>query len=91
MFTLDYKPAGSNWEDKDSAEKATAKKKFSTLLKTQVINQKFCFLLQYLLIEINDMYGTYGCEVEITRTKDLKKLITETFLEEKGWFIRSRN
>ena len=27
------------------------------------------------------MYEKYGCEVEITRTKDLKKLITETFLE----------
>ena len=28
------------------------------------------------------MYIKYGCEVEITRTKDLKKLITETFPEE---------
>ena len=28
------------------------------------------------------MYEKYGCEVEITRTKDLKKLITETFPKE---------
>ena len=28
------------------------------------------------------MYGKCRCEVEITRTKDLKKLITETFAEE---------
>ena len=51
-------------------------------LKTQVINQKFFFLLWDLLIEVNDMYEKYDCEVEITRTKDLKKLIKETFLEE---------
>ena len=51
------------------------------LLKTQVINQKYFFLLWDLLIEGNDMYEKYYCEVEITRTKDLKKLIKETFLE----------
>ena len=28
------------------------------------------------------MYVKYDCEVEITRTKYLKKLISETFLEE---------
>ena len=28
------------------------------------------------------MHVKYGCEVEVTRTKDLKKLITETFSEE---------
>ena len=81
-FTRDYKPAKSNREAKDSLEKATAEKRFLTLLKTQVINQKSCFLLQDLLIEINGMYEKYGCEVEITRTKDLKKLITETFPKE---------
>ena len=81
-FTWDYKPAKSNREAKDSLEKATAEKRFSTLLKTQVINQKPSFLLQDLLIEINDMYEKYGCEVEITKAKDLKKLITETFPEE---------
>ena len=47
-----------------------------------MINQKSCFLLRDLLIEINDMYEKYDCEVEITRTTDLRKLITETFLEE---------
>ena len=59
-----------------------AEKKILTLLKTQVINQKSCFLLRDLFIDIYDMYIKYGCEVEITRTKDLKKLITETFPEE---------
>ena len=38
-------------------------------MKTQVIDQKSCFPLQDLLIEINDMYEKYGCEVEITGTK----------------------
>ena len=55
---------------------------FLMIIKTQVINQKSCFLLRDLLIEINDMYEEYGSEVEIKITKDLKKLITETFLEE---------
>ena len=63
-LTRDYKPGGSNRENKDSLEKATS-----------------CFLLRDLLIEIN-MHEKYGYEVEITRTKDLKKLITETFPEE---------
>ena len=44
-FTRNYKPAESNWEDKDSVEKATARKKFLILLKIQAINQKSCFLL----------------------------------------------
>ena len=78
----DYKPAKSNRKAKDSLEKAMAEKKILTLLKTQVINQKSCFLLRDLFIDIYDMYIKYGCEVEITRTKDLKKLITETFPEE---------
>ena len=81
-FTWDYKPAKSNREAKDSFENATLEKWFLTLLKTQFINQKSFFLLWDLLIEINDMYEKYGCEVKITRTKDLKKLITETFPEE---------
>ena len=81
-FTWDYKPAESNREDKDRVDKAMAEKIFLTLLKTQVINQEYCFLLQDLLIAINDMYEKNGCEVKITKTKDLKKLITETFLEE---------
>ena len=79
-FPRDYKPAKSNREAKDSLEKATAGKMFLALLKTQVINQKSFFLLRELLIEINDMYKC-GCEVELTRTKDLKKPITENFLE----------
>ena len=33
-------------EDKDSVEKVTAEKRFLTLLKTHVINQKVCFLLR---------------------------------------------
>ena len=78
----DYKPAKSNRKAKDSLEKAMAEKKFLTLLKTQVINQKSCFLLLDLFIDIYDMYIKYGCEVEIRRTKHLKKLITETFPEE---------
>ena len=57
-------------------------KTFLTLLKTQVINQNYCFALWDLLTEVNDMYTKYGCEVEITRTKDLNKLITEKFPEE---------
>ena len=57
-------------------------KTFLTLLKTQVINQNYCFALWDLLTEVNDMYTKYGCEVEITRTKDLNKLITENFPEE---------
>ena len=28
------------------------------------------------------MHVKYGCEVEVTRTKDFNKLITETFSEE---------
>ena len=60
---MDYKPADSNREDKESVEKATAKKHFLTLLKTQVINQKSYFLLRDLLIEFNDMYEKYSCEV----------------------------
>ena len=55
-FTRDYKPAKRNREAKDSVDKATAEKKFLTLRKTQVINQKSCFLLQDLLISINDIY-----------------------------------
>ena len=51
-------------------------------LKTQVINEKSSFLLRNSLIEIDDVYEKNGCEVEITRTKDLKKLIRETFPEE---------
>ena len=47
-----------------------------------MINKKSCFFLWDLLIEINDMYEKYGCEVKIARTKDSKKLITETFPEE---------
>ena len=78
-FTREYKPSKSDREAKDSAEKATAEKRFLMLIKTQVINQKSCFLLRDLLVEINDMYKKYGREVELTRTKDLKKLITETF------------
>ena len=42
-FTRDYKSVESNRKDKDSVEKATAEKRFLTLLKTQVINQKSCF------------------------------------------------
>ena len=42
-FTPDYKSVESNRKDKDSVEKATAEKRFLTLLKTQVINQKSCF------------------------------------------------
>ena len=57
-------------------------KTFLTLLKTQVINQNYCFARWDLLTEVNDMYTKYGCEVEITRTKDLNKLITENFPEE---------
>ena len=49
------------------------------LLKTQVINQKSFFPLRDLLIEVNDMYEKYDCEVEITRTKELKKLIKKRF------------
>ena len=33
-------------------------------------------------IEINDIYEKCYCQVEITRTKDLKKLTAETFSEE---------
>ena len=80
-FTRNYKPSKSDREGKDSFEKAAAEKRFSTLLKTQDIYQKSCFLVLDLLIEVNDMYEKYGCEVEITKTKDLKKLITETFPE----------
>ena len=80
-FTRDYKPAESNREDKDKVEKATAEKRFLMLLKTQVINQESCFLLRDFLIEINDIYENYGCEVKMTRTKNLKKLLTETFPE----------
>ena len=57
-------------------------KTFLTLLKTQVINQNYCFAPWDLLTEVNDMYTKYGCEAEITRTKDLNKLITENFPEE---------
>ena len=78
-FTRNYKPTESKREDKDSVEKATAEKIFLGLLKAQVINQKYCFLLRDLLIEIDDMYYQYGCKVEINITKDLKKLIRETF------------
>ena len=49
------------------------------LLKTQVINQKSYFPLWDLLIEVNDMYEKYDSEVEITRTKELKKLIKKRF------------
>ena len=80
-FPRDYKPAKSNREAKDSLEKPTAGKRFLTLLKTQVINQKSCFLLRDLLIEINDVYKCGG-EAELTRTKDLKRPITENFPEE---------
>ena len=55
-FTRDYKPTKRNQEAKDSVDKTAAKKRFLTLLKTQVINQKSCFLLQDLLISINDIY-----------------------------------
>ena len=55
-FTRNYKPTESKREDKDSVEKATAEKIFLGLLKAQVINQKYCFLLRDLLIEIDDMY-----------------------------------
>ena len=81
-FTQNYKPCKNNQETKDSVRKATPGKKFLAFIKTQVINQKYCFLLRDLVIEINDMYEKYDCEVKITRTKDLKKLITETFSEE---------
>ena len=54
-FTLDYKAAISNQEAKDSVEKAAAEKRFLALLKTQMINQKSCFLLRGLLIEIKIM------------------------------------
>ena len=50
-FTLDYKAAISNQEAKDGVEKAAAEKRFLALLKTQMINQKSCFLLRGLLIE----------------------------------------
>ena len=79
MFTRDYNPAKSNREAKHRVGKARAEKRLLTLLRTQMTNQKSCFLLQDLLIEINDIYDIYGCEVEITRTKDLKELIRETF------------
>ena len=78
-FTCNYKPDKSNWEAKDSREKATDEKRFLMLLKTQVINQKSFFPLWDLLIEVNDMYEKYDCEVEITRTKELKKLIKKRF------------
>ena len=42
-FTRDYKPAKSNRKAKDNLEKATAKKRFLTLLKTHVINKKSSF------------------------------------------------
>ena len=71
--------AESNREGKGSIEKATAENRFLTIVKTQVINSKSCFLLRDLLVEINGIYEKYGCEVTIARTKDLKKLITETF------------
>ena len=77
--TRDYKSSKSNREARGSVEKSKAEKRFLTLTKTQVINQKSCFLLRYLLIEINDMYEKYDCKVEITRTKDLKKLLTKHF------------
>ena len=35
-----------------------------------------------MLIEFNNMYENYSYSVEITRTKDLIKLVTETFPEE---------
>ena len=81
-FTQNYKPCKSNQEAKDSVKEATSAKEFLMFIKTQVINQKYRCLLRDLLIEINDMYEKYDCEVKMTRTKDLKKLITETFLEE---------
>ena len=62
-FTWDQKPARSNREAKDSVEKVTAEKRISMLLKTQVIDQKSCFILRDLLIEINDIDEKYGCEV----------------------------
>ena len=77
--TRGYKSSKSNREARGIVEKAMAEKRFSMLIKTQVINQKSCFLLRDLLIEINDMYEKYDCKVEITRTKDLKKLITKYF------------
>ena len=80
-FTRDYL-SKINREAKDSVEKATAEKRFLTLIKTQLINQKSCFLLRDLLTEINDMYEKYGFKVETTRTKDLNKLKIEIFPEE---------
>ena len=56
-FARDYKSSKSNREARDSVEKS--EKRFLTLIKTQVINQKSCFLLRYLLIEINDIYENY--------------------------------
>ena len=50
-FTQDYKPVESNWEEK-SVEKATAEKRFLTLLKTQLINQKYCFIIRDLGIKL---------------------------------------
>ena len=50
-FTRDYKPAENNRKDEDSVEKATAEKKFLTLL---VINQS-CSLPRHLVVEINCM------------------------------------
>ena len=47
-----------------------------------MVNQESCFLLRDFLIEINYMYEKDDCEVEITITKDLKKVITETLPEE---------
>ena len=42
-FARDYKPAKSNRKAKDNLEKATAEKRFLTLLKTHVINKKYSF------------------------------------------------
>ena len=69
-FTCNYKQDKSNWEAKDSVEKATDEKRFLIFLKTQVINQKSFFPLWVLLIEVNDMNEKYDCEVEVTRTKE---------------------
>ena len=57
------------------------KKVFNTTKNTSN-KLKSSFLLRDLLIKNNDMFEKYGCEVEITRTKNLKKLITKTFPEE---------
>ena len=60
-FTRDYKSVESDRKDKGSVQKATSVKRFLTLLKTQVINQKSCFPIWDLLIEINNTYAKNGC------------------------------